>query len=115
MADNKKIIQDYLKKVAEQDPVFAEKLADPNKSIDKCFEYIRSQARRQAVSGCAMIEDKVVFGWATHYYCEDKVETPVSTALKIKKAETPEQKPKAAKIEEKQPKKRSFVQLSLFE
>lgn len=111
------IIQDYLDKFAQQDQVFAEKYKDPSHSMDGCMEYIRSQARKQAVGGCAMIEDSVVFGWATHYF-DEPVNKPApakndgikaQTIIEAKKAPTTAQK-ETAKPEEK----KQYVQLSLF-
>lgn len=64
---NLKLICDYL--LGRED--MQEKLNNPNKSIDKMFSYIRSQAKKKAVNGCAVISDAEVFGWAVHYYDED--------------------------------------------
>lgn len=64
---NLKLICDYL--LGRED--MQEKLNNPNKSIDKMFSYIRSQAKKKAVNGCAVISDTEVFGWAVHYYDED--------------------------------------------
>ena len=43
-----------------------------DKNIQSCYEYVKAQAKKQAVAGCAMIEDAVVYGWAHHYYIESK-------------------------------------------
>ena len=64
------LIGNYLKTVAENDPVLEKKIADSNKSISQCFDYIRRRAQKQAVGNCACIEDREVFGWAVHYYDE---------------------------------------------
>lgn len=64
---NLKLICDYL--LGRED--MQEKLNNPNKSIDKMFSYIRSQAKKKAVNGCAVISDAEVFGWSVHYYDED--------------------------------------------
>lgn len=66
---NLKLICDYL--LGRQD--MQEKLNNPNKSIDKMFSYVRSQAKKKAVNGCAVIKDTEVFGWAVHYYDEEEV------------------------------------------
>ena len=66
---NLKLICDYL--LGRED--MQEKLNNPNKSIDKMFRYIRSQAKKKAVNGCAVISDAEVFGWAVHYYDEEEV------------------------------------------
>jgi len=46
---------------------------DPNK-LDECIKYITREAKKQAVNGTAMIEDKEVFGWAVHFYDEGGIE-----------------------------------------
>lgn len=48
-----------------------EKMESPNVSIDGMYDYIKKEAQKQAVNGCAMIEDEVVYGWGRHYYDED--------------------------------------------
>lgn len=66
---NLKLICDYL--LGRED--MQEKLNNPNKSIGKMFSYVRSQAKKKAVNGCAVISDAEVFGWAVHYYDEEEV------------------------------------------
>ena len=65
-----KIIADYL--MARDD--LKEKLENPKKSLKEMFDYIMSEAKKQANSGCACLSDDVVFGMAVHYYDEDKIE-----------------------------------------
>lgn len=43
------------------------------KTLKGCIENIRGQAKKEAVGGCAMIDDEVVFGWAVHYFEEDSI------------------------------------------
>lgn len=66
---NLKLICDYL--LGRED--MQEKLNNPNKSIEKMFSYVRNQAKKKAVNGCAVIKDTEVFGWAVHYYDEEEV------------------------------------------
>lgn len=101
-------IERYLLKRAVSDPELATKLKDPSKSIEGCMKYIKDQARKKAINGCAMIEDEVVYGWAMHYYDEASAEPQASTATTIKA----EKSKKAEKQEEDKP---GFVQLSLFD
>ena len=54
------------------DTLVADALKSADKNIHECWQYITAQAKKKAVSGCAMIEDAVVFGWAHHYYIEPK-------------------------------------------
>lgn len=55
-------------------PGMGEKMRNPKKTITDMFKYIENQARKQAVKGCAMVEDQEVFGWAVHYYDEENPE-----------------------------------------
>lgn len=102
MADFKNIIKAHLDKMAQQDFAFAERYKLESKSLDKCIQYIKSQAQKQAKQGFAAIEDDVVYGWAVHYYQEDdvKVDDKVKAKVVTPKAEKPKE---AAKIQEIKP------------
>ncbi|WP_346676605.1 Cas9 inhibitor AcrIIA9 family protein [Erysipelatoclostridium sp. An173] len=67
---NTKVIYDYLIAI----PGMEEKMKNPNKSLREMNVFIRNKARNMAVDGCAMVEDKEVFGWAVHYYDEENPE-----------------------------------------
>lgn len=101
---NLKLICDYL--LGRED--MQEKLNNPNKSIDKMFSYIRNQAKKKAVNGCAVISDTEVFGWAVHYYDEEEVcdnaEQPERMTLQyakdiVKKSVEKKKKPKKEESE----------------
>jgi hypothetical protein len=114
-----KIIKDYLVGRAGSDAVFAEKFYDRmdkegDKAIDGCCSYIKNQARKEAQSGCAVIEDAKVFGWAMHYFDENLSAPTTAPAAKVsttadpdvmrvtaeKAVKTPVAKPKAKKEDE---------------
>ena len=104
MADFKTIIKNHLDKMAQQDFAFAERYKDGKKSLDKCIQYITSQAKKQAKGGCAAIEDAVVYGWAVHYYQEEniKVDENVKAKVVTPKAERPKEvKPIKALVTDK--------------
>jgi hypothetical protein len=128
------IIKKYLDEMAAKDPVFAAKYKDPKHNLEDCMKSIKEQARKQAVNGCAMIEDVVVYGWAVHYYDEPVKEksapapkqapAPAKDATPAKQPAT-EQKDlfnvsttieskKAPQTAEKEPEKKQYLQLSLF-
>lgn len=67
---NTKVIYDYLITI----PGMEEKMKNPNKSLREMNAFIRNKARNMAVGGCAVVEDKEVFGWAVHYYDEENPE-----------------------------------------
>ena len=92
--DFKNIIKAHLDKMAQQDFAFAERYKLENKSLDKCIQYIKSQAQKQSKQGFAAVEDDVVYGWAVHYYQEDNVE--VNEKVKAKVVTPKSDKPKEA-------------------
>jgi len=74
-------IQAYLETYAAGDPVFAQKLANPDKSIDKCLEFIEGEIFHKYVKeaggkrvAVAMPSRQECFGLAVHYYDEEKIE-----------------------------------------
>ena len=69
--DNLKTKIDVIYRYLMTVPGMDAKMRNPNKNITDMFKYIENQARKQAVNGCAMIEDQEVFGWAVHYYDEE--------------------------------------------
>ena len=86
------------------------------KDLDGFMNYANSEARKLAEKGsnCACIEDKVVYGWAIHYFEEDSIEGILfnedGTEYKVEiKKTTP-------KIESKpEPKKPEKQQATLFD
>lgn len=71
--DNLKTKIDVIYRYLMTVPGMDAKMRNPNKNITDMFKYIENQARKQAVNGCAMIEDQEVFGWAVHYYDEENI------------------------------------------
>lgn len=63
------IILDYLESNATDSLV--ERINAGNKTLTQCFNYIKTEAKREAINGCACISDATVFGWAMHFFEED--------------------------------------------
>jgi hypothetical protein len=86
------------------------------KTLSGFMKYACNQAREQSEKGsnCACIEDKVVFGWAIHYFEEETIEEQLfnedGTEFKVetKKTET-------LKVEVKQKPKPEKEQATLFD
>ena len=83
------------------------------KTLSGFMKYACDEARKEAEKGsnCACIEDKVVFGWAIHYFEEDAIEGNLynedGTEYKVEKPITKtapkiETKPQQKKVESKQ-------------
>ena len=95
-----KIVLKYLEVNVSED--LAERINNGKKTLSQCWNYITSEAKKQAVQGCACIEDSTVFGWATHFFEEDsidgatfdkaKVEAKVSTTESDEDSPTKEEK-----------------------
>ena len=67
--------------------------------IKDCFKYITSEARKKAVSGCAMIEDSVVYKWARDYYIEVLPKEADKKTVEVVQKKAEEVKPVAEKKE----------------
>lgn len=87
------------------------------KDLNGFMNYANQEARKLAEKGsnCACIEDKVVYGWAIHYFEEDEIvgtlynEDGTEYKVEIKKTTTP-------KVESKpEPKKPEKQQATLFD
>lgn len=131
-----KMIADYLIDFANKELSFKEKILNEKKTLDDCFEYIKSEARKLAENNSAMVDDKTVFGWAVHYFDEDNLEwksvkANVKTTKKQKEVDledddedmseeiddyVAERKPKIKKVVKKPTKtKEESNQISLFD
>lgn len=118
-----KTILEYLELNASDS--LAERINTEGKTIKQCCNYIMSEAKKEAVSGCACITDEVVFGWAIHFFEEadidgskfDKVHASAKVATSEEKDTDNEEAPKkAAPLQKKkQPPKEDNNQTSLFD
>ena len=95
---NQEILLDYLEKNASEP--LAEKINTGVKTLAGCCEFIRKEARKQAMNGVAVIEDAEVFGWAVHYFEEDDIKEGKTSS----NTQTPEQLRKMAVDEEQRTK-----------
>lgn len=111
-----KIIKDYIEGLCKTDEVLAGKYEKSGKDIEGCCKYIKSEAKKKAKNGCAVIADAEVFGWAIHYFDEclkapenaPEAQVKVSSNPIAKEPAKPQIKPVL------KPKKAEDVQMSLF-
>lgn len=90
-------IINYLIERCMEDTGMAEDVMQDHKTWGKCFEFIKTKARKKAVAGCACIEDQVVYEWAEDYYHkDDKAEEEKKTQKEAKAKKKAEAKKKAA-------------------
>lgn len=65
-----KRIKDYLDRRAFTDPEFAEKYANPKKSVKECCDFICGEVSKSSQQG---YDDEEIFGMAVHYYDEENI------------------------------------------
>ena len=85
------------------------------KTLDGFMKYASSEARKLASKGAnsACVEDKVVYGWAIHYFEEDSIEGTLFNADGTEYKPAPKSAPtKVKKVEPKKPEQR---QATLFD
>lgn len=46
----------------------AQKALSEDKTLEKCANTVKSNARSEAVSGCAVVADSIVWRWVREYY-----------------------------------------------
>ena len=125
------LIKDYLEQNASE--VLAEKINNGvwiekdgikllnKKTLDGFMAYAEAEARALAEKGarCACVEDKVVFGWAIHYFEEDSIEGVLYLEDGAEYKPTPKVTPKKAETVKTEPKKKKPVvesgQQSMFD
>ena len=67
-------IANYLLGRIETDECLRSKLEETTKTLKGCVDYIKSEAKKQAEDGVAMIEDSQVYEWCVHYFLEDSLD-----------------------------------------
>lgn len=93
---------EYLLKRCEEDSGLCEDVCQEHKTWEKCYEYIYSQARKQAKGSRCAVRDDVVYEWAEDYYHKD------DKAEEEKKAKKKEEAEKKAAQKKKSKPNKSF-------
>ena len=93
--------------------VLAEKINNGSKTLEGCWKFIESQARKKAKGkDCICCSDQEVFGWAVHFFEEDSIKEAEKKAEVVKATPTGMKKMEPEpKKEKKEPKKEEVVQL----
>lgn len=106
------VVLQYLESNASD--VLAEKINNGSKTLEGCWNFIESQAKKKAKGqNCVCCTDQEVFGWAIHYFEEDsikegeKIKAPAET---VKSTPTGEKKVQP-EPKKKEPKKEEAAQL----
>lgn len=58
----------------------AKRALESGKDLKKCAAHVTSNARKEAVSGCAVVEDSVVWRWVREYYLFDDMQSNAKPA-----------------------------------
>ena len=88
------------------------------KTLDGFMKYASSEARKLASKGAnsACVEDKVVYGWAIHYFEEDSIEGTLFNADGTEYKPAPKPTPaQVRKVEAKKPEQRQATLFDLME
>lgn len=76
-----KVIQEYLEAQIISDSALRSKY-DKNQ-LEKCWSYIKEQAKKVAENSCAFVRDGVVFKWARDFYLENEAPKKKEKEIKI--------------------------------
>ena len=98
------ILQEAIYKYLEENAseVLVNIINASGKTLSGCMKFIKGEAQKQAKNGMAMIEDKVVFGWAVHFFEEDSIkEEKAEFTGKMVHTDTPPKKKEEKKTEPK--------------
>ena len=104
--DNQKIILNYLEQNASD--VLVEKINSGNKTMKDCWDYIYKQARENSKGNSACFEDRIVFGWAVHFFEEDDIKVEKEDPIRIPDEKVKEKKAMVKKDE-------GLKQITLFD
>lgn len=78
-----------------------EKYLNEEKSLKEMINYIKSEARKQAVNGVAIMENEDVYSWAIHYWDEPNEKLKLTSKKVFKEEKTKDKEDKKDKIVEK--------------
>lgn len=95
-----------------------EKYLNEEKTLKQMIEFIKSEARKQAENGIAMIEDEEVYGWSIHYWDESNKDLKLETKKEdtnVEVKEKNEPKPLNVKLLNDKKKWTPEGQLSIFD
>lgn len=102
----KDVIKSYLDEMAKKDKTFAKAYANKEKSMNNCFAYIVSTAKKRGNAVC--MTDDEVFGLAVHYYVEGDIKE-VKMPKDFKEAKVQQSKKQVKKTASKKVKKQEAL------
>ena len=102
----------YLLKRCEEDEGLAEDVAQEHKTWQKCFDYIYSQARKEAKGNCVAVRDEVVYEWAEDYYHKDDTAEEEKKAKEAAERKEKEEERRKKAVEQKKTDKKNPKQVA---
>lgn len=91
-----------------------EKYLNEEKTLKQMVDFIRSEAKKQAENGVAMIEDEVVYSWAIHYFDESNADLNLSSSNNIVQSIKLEEKKQQKNVKSRTIESEGQLQLDLF-
>lgn len=73
------------------------KYLNEEKTPDQMWQYITNKAKKQAINGCAVIDDKIVYAWAISYFLATNEALGLSNSNNTKKAQEKDTKSNSQK------------------
>ena len=112
------IVCNYLKELCNNDEYLRNAILEKeNNSVDGMWNYIKDKAKKEAINGCACIEDNTVFSWARDYWLDiedTKQEEPIHNDV-VEKTERIVAKHEKQRVKEENDKKfNSYYESDLF-
>ncbi len=98
----------YLKTREDMD----EKYLNSEKNLTQMYEYIRAEAKKQAINGVAVLDDQVVYSLAIHYFDESNEDLGLNK--KIEKLQPSKQEQKSTIVATKTSETENDNQISFF-
>lgn len=112
------IVCNYLKELCNSDEYLRNAILNKeNNTVVGMWNYIKDKAKKEAIDGCACIEDNTVFSWARDYWLDvedTKQEKPVHNDI-VEKTERIVAKHEKQRIKDENDKKfNSYYESDLF-
>ena len=76
-------VLNFVLKQCQVDEQLAKRVALENKTVNKMWSYIVSEARKLAVSNTTIVDDATVYSWALHYFIESDSELKVEAKQEV--------------------------------
>lgn len=107
--DQMSAIRIYCEEISTIDEQLKKGLSDQEKSYDECWSYIMEKAKKHLDNKSGHINPKVVFGWAIHYFTEDR-KTILEEVKIVKKQEVSIQENEGMKVSKTPHKEKNVVE-----